>query len=73
MVRLLTLTESAMMNEINWFSVKEVAEQLGLNPQTVYRLIREGRLGCYKFARNVRIGKHHLDSYIRSAERSVEL
>jgi excisionase family DNA binding protein len=57
------------MSERAAFRVREVADQLGVSRSSVYKLIAEGDLACYRVARNtVRIGQHHLAAYLERAE-----
>jgi len=49
-------------------TVNEVAEKLKLNPQTVYRLIRDGHLKAHKLGRTVRITEESYRDYLKKTE-----
>jgi excisionase family DNA binding protein len=46
-----------------WLTVAEVAELLRLNPQTVYKLIREGELPALRLGRTIRVRAGALEDY----------
>ena len=48
--------------------VAEVAERLGIDDATVYRLAKSGALACYRIGGSIRIGEHHLRAYLESHE-----
>ena len=50
-------------------TVEEVAEILQVNPQTVRKLIKEGKLKSFYVGSLVRIRKEDLEEYMRSASR----
>jgi excisionase family DNA binding protein len=43
------------------YSVREVADQLGVHPETIRRLIHEGRLDAVRVGRVLRVRKHAAD------------
>lgn len=47
-----------------WLGTKQVAEELGLTPRTVYGLINRGELTAYRFGRVVRVRGSDLDDYL---------
>lgn len=47
------------------YTIKEVAEELDLNPQTVQRFVREGRMKSIRVGRVYRIKEAHLDEFIK--------
>lgn len=53
-------------------SVEEVAEYLGLHPQTVYSLLREGELRGHKLGRVWRIRPGAVDEYIERQAAETE-
>ena len=53
-----------MAEPITWMSTPAVAEYLGVNTRTVYRLIDEGELPAYKFGRVIRLQGSDIDSFI---------
>lgn len=52
---------------IRCYSVKDVAEALGVKPLTIYRLIKAGKLQALKVGRAVRIDQRAVDEFIESA------
>lgn len=53
-----------MGQPINWMSTPAVAEYLGVNTRTVYRLIDEGELPAYKFGRVIRLQEADVEAFI---------
>jgi excisionase family DNA binding protein len=49
---------------IRWMSTPAVAEYLGVNPRTVYRLIDEGELPAYKFGRVIRLQETDVVAFV---------
>ena len=45
-------------------SVREVADQLGVHPETVRRLIHEGRLDAVRVGRVLRVHREALDRFL---------
>ena len=58
---------SALEDEL--LGVVEVAQALGVEPVTVYRWCREGRLSCLKPGKSWRIRRSALEAFLRHAER----
>ncbi len=54
-------------------STDEVAEYLGVEPVTVWRWCREGRLPCSKIGRSWRIRRSAVEEFVRRSERSETL
>lgn len=46
------------------FSVRQVADQLGVHPETVRRLIHDGRLEAVRVGRVLRIHGSELDGFL---------
>ena len=46
------------------FSVRQVADQLGVHPETVRRLIHDGRLDAVRVGRVLRIHSSELDVFL---------
>lgn len=53
-----------MVEPIRWMSTPAVAEYLGVNPRTVYRLIDEGELPAYKFGRVIRLQEADVTAFV---------
>ena len=49
------------------YSVKDLAETLGVKPLTIYRLLKAGRLRAFRVGRAVRIEQKAVDAFIESA------
>ena len=46
------------------YSVREVAGQLGVHPETIRRLIHEGRLDAVRVGRVLRVHGHAVDGFL---------
>jgi excisionase family DNA binding protein len=46
------------------YSVRQVADQLGVHPETIRRLIHDGRLNAVKVGRVLRIDASELDIFL---------
>jgi excisionase family DNA binding protein len=46
------------------YSVREVAVQLGVHPETIRRLIHDGRLDAVRVGRVLRVHKHAVDIFL---------
>jgi excisionase family DNA binding protein len=46
------------------YSVREVAGQLGVHPETIRRLIHDGRLDAVRVGRVLRVHKQAVDSFL---------
>ncbi|MGH9169827.1 MAG: helix-turn-helix domain-containing protein [Acidimicrobiales bacterium] len=57
-----------MAKPIKWMSTPAVAEYLGLNARTVYRLIDEGELVAHKFGRVIRIQEADVLAFIERSK-----
>jgi excisionase family DNA binding protein len=53
-----------MAETITWMSTPSVAEYLGVNTRTVYRLIDEGELPAFKFGRVIRLKEADVVAFI---------
>jgi excisionase family DNA binding protein len=49
------------------YTVEEVAEILRVNPMTVYRMARDGRIKAFKVGTTWRITQEALDAFMRGA------
>ncbi len=54
-----------MGSEKEFFSVREVAEKLGVVKDTIYRLIRRGELPYHRVGRAVRVRWADVEDYLR--------
>jgi excisionase family DNA binding protein len=59
--------------EDEFLSAEEVANALGVEPVTVYRWCRQGRLTCLKPGKSWRIRRTALDTFLRNSERPQTL
>ncbi len=55
------------IEQLEFLTVSEVADQLRLSKSTVYNLINKGVLPSARFGKAVRINRVHLDQYIRTS------
>lgn len=56
--------ESVKMNERMGMSVEQVAEQTGLHPNTIYRLIKTGQLPHIKLCRKYIISRAEFEKWL---------
>lgn len=60
--------------ESELLTVREAAEYLSCNPETIRRAIRDGRLEAYKLGRDHRISRLSLDNFLkRKGFRNIQL
>lgn len=59
--------------ERDWLRVADVVEYLGVEPVTVYRWCRDGRLPCVKLGKEWRIRRSAIEEFLRRAEQNVSL
>jgi excisionase family DNA binding protein len=50
--------------ETTLYSVREVADRLGVHPETIRRLIHEGRLDAVRVGRALRVAPRALDGFL---------
>ena len=48
----------------NLYSVRQVADTLGVHPETIRRLIHDGRLDAVRVGRVLRVHKHAVDTFL---------
>jgi excisionase family DNA binding protein len=61
----LMLTVSSMNEDPSGLvSVREVADQLGVHPETIRRLIHDGRLDAVRVGRVLRVHRAALDGFL---------
>jgi len=53
-----------MMSETKYYTIREVAKLLRVNPRTVENLILTGQLSATKVGRQWRISQSQLDQYL---------
>jgi excisionase family DNA binding protein len=46
------------------YSVREVAARLGVHPETIRRLIHDGRLDAVRVGRVLRVPRHAVDAFL---------
>ncbi|MFP4149695.1 MAG: helix-turn-helix domain-containing protein [Nitriliruptoraceae bacterium] len=51
-------------DETVWLSTKQAANQLGITPRTLYRLIDGGQLPAYRFGRVIRLKQQEVESFV---------
>jgi excisionase family DNA binding protein len=55
---------SVEQNRSALYSVREVAELLGVHPETIRRLIHDGRVGAVRVGRVLRIESYEVDRFL---------
>jgi excisionase family DNA binding protein len=55
---------SAEQQPDNLVSVRDVADQLGVHPETIRRLIHDGRLDAVRVGRVLRVDREAVDSFL---------
>ena len=58
------MVSSAESNPENLVSVRDVADQLGVHPETIRRLIHDGRLDAVRVGRVLRVHRDAVDSFL---------
>ena len=56
--------DSQLDDKGRWMGTPAVAEYLGVNQRTVYRLIDEGQLPAYKFGRVIRLREQDVAEFV---------
>jgi excisionase family DNA binding protein len=49
-----------------WYSIKELAEWLGIHPDTVRKLDRTGQILCHRIGKNKRFRRDDIEKYLES-------
>lgn len=62
-----------MASILNTYTVDEVAKALKLNPYTVRRLVREGKIPAFKIGGQWRFRKEEVDRFIKDLEKNNSL
>jgi excisionase family DNA binding protein len=63
-LRVFTRIVSSVGGEPGLVSVREVADQLGVHPETIRRLIHDGRLDAVRVGRVLRVHREAVDSFL---------
>jgi len=63
-VQLFSLVSTADSQPDTLYSVREVAGQLGVHPETIRRLIHDGRLDAVRVGRVLRVHKKAVDGFL---------
>lgn len=64
MQRLMRIVSSMNEDPSALVSVREVADQLGVHPETIRRLIHDGRLDAVRVGRVLRVHRAALDGFL---------
>ena len=62
--RFAKLTPVAAVDAQGLYSVREVANQLGVHPETIRRLIHDGRMDAVRIGRVLRVHGSALDKFL---------
>jgi excisionase family DNA binding protein len=54
-----------MTEKVEWLSVDQVAQELGVHPDTIRLYIREGTLPAVQLKRSYRINRKDLEDFLR--------
>lgn len=54
-----------MAERVEWMSVEQVAQELGVHPDTIRLYIREGTLPAVQLKRSYRINRKDLEAFLR--------
>ncbi len=49
----------------DWYSVKELAEELSLSEETIRTYVRQGKLVAHKFGNKLRFHKDDIEKFLR--------
>ena len=60
----------AMLDKVDFYTVKETAQHLRLCEKQIRRLIERGELPAYRFGAAVRIKKQDVDAYVQRSSMS---
>lgn len=58
-----------MTSKHNFYLVGELAEQLRVNPMTIYRYIKAGKLEAHKIGKEFRIAKDEFERFLKQSKR----
>ena len=53
-------------NYEHFYSVKDLAEMLNVNPMTIYRMVSRGQLACYQIGRAKRFRPSDIESSLKT-------
>ena len=56
-------------NELEHYSVKEIADLLKVSPRTIYKYVLNGMLKGYKIAEKWRFSKEQIDTFLMKLEK----
>jgi excisionase family DNA binding protein len=57
-----------MLEDVTFLTVKDIAKYLNLKELSVYRLLKEGRIGHFKFGRQIRVKKEDFEKFLQDAK-----
>ena len=60
------------MTELSFWTIKDIARMLKLDPMTVYRYVKAGKLKGYKFGKEFRINNADFQTFLESARVNAE-
>jgi excisionase family DNA binding protein len=60
----------AMLDKVDFYTVKETAQHLRLCEKQIRRLIEHGELPAYRFGAAIRIKKQDVDAYVQRSSMS---
>lgn len=60
-----------MSNDIEYMSLEDVADMLGVTYQLIYRLVRTGELPAIRVGKLYRVSRADLDRYLEQSKRAA--
>jgi excisionase family DNA binding protein len=60
-----------MANEVEYMSLEEVADMLGVTYQLIYRLVRSGELPAVRLGKLYRVSRSDLEKYLEANKNAI--
>ena len=57
-----------MIKDAAFLTVKDIAKYLNLKELAVYRLLKEGKIGHFKFGRQIRVKKEDFEMFLQESK-----
>lgn len=67
------MEESTMLSESEIFTVAEAAEKLKCSKDTIYRLIKAGKLGSVQVLTAIRICGWQINDYVKANQKTADI
>ncbi len=56
-----------MVRDTSFLTVRDIAKYLNLKELAVYRLLKDGKLGHFKFGRQIRVKKEDFEMFLQES------